>query len=227
MILYILAAACIAVSVPTAVLRHLKMEKSRMVAKLAASILFCLTAFLAAAQRTEAMNIQATLMLAGLVLGLMGDVVLGVDKFVPKDGRGYILIIGGVPFFFGHVAYIALLLSYGNFNLWLLLLLPILPLLFLFFNKLFPLGDMLAPMLLYALVLGGMMMLTLNLALQGGPLGRLMILPGILFAISDSCLFIGKYGIQKFPRLQPLLCYMVAIPYFSAQALFALTVSYL
>jgi len=227
MILYILAAACVAVSVPTAVLRHLGHEKSRLVAKLTASILFCMVAFLAAARRENPMNFQATLMLAALVMGLMGDIVLGVDKFVPKEGRGYILLIGGIPFFFGHVAYIALLASYGELNPRLLLIVPVLPLLFLLMHKSFGLGKMLIPLLAYALVLSAMMVFTFNVALQGGPLGRLMILPGILFTISDTSLFLNKYGAEKLKRFVPAFAYTVAIPYFSAQALFALSVTYL
>ena len=227
MILYILAAACVAVSVPTAILRHKGRERGRLVAKLTASILFCLVAFLAAARREHPMNFQATLMLAGLVLGLMGDIVLGVDRFVPKESRGYILLIGGVPFFFGHVAYIALLASFGDINHWLLLIVPVLPAVFLLIHKLLGFGKMLVPLLLYAFVLSAMMVFTFNVALQGGPLGRLMILPGLLFTLSDTALILGKFGGEKLGRAAPVLAYMVAIPYFSAQALFALSVTYL
>ena len=227
MILYILAAACVAVSVPTAILRHKGWEKSRLVAKLTASVLFCLAAFLAAARREQPMNFQATLMLAGLVLGLMGDIVLGVDRFVPKESRGYILLIGGVPFFFGHVAYIALLASFGNLNGWLLLIVPVLPLVFLLIHKSIDFGKMLVPLLLYALVLSAMMVFTFNVALQGGPLGRLMILPGLFFTLSDTSLVLNKFGAEKLPRFVPVFTYTVPIFYFSAQALFALSVTYL
>ena len=227
MILYILAAACVAVSVPTAVLRHKGRERGRIVAKLTASVLFCLVAFWAAALREVPMNFQATLMLAGLVLGLMGDIVLGVDKFVPKEHRGYILLIGGIPFFIGHVAYIALLASYGELNPWLLLIVPLLPLLFLLMHKSLNFGKMFIPSLLYALVLSAMMVFTFNVALQGGPLGRLMILPGLFFTISDTSLFLNKFGAEKLGRFVPVFTYTVPIFYFSAQALFALSLRYL
>jgi len=227
MILYILAGLCVVISFFTAWLRNAKRERARLIAKLVASLLFCLTAFLAAVQRTEPLNAPTVLMLAALVLGLIGDVVLGLDKFMPKEHKGYLLLVGGAPFFFGHIVYIALLLTYRPFNLWLLLLMPLLPVLFLVIHKTINLGKLLLPLLLYALVLGTMMMATLNLALQGGPLGQLMLLPGVLFAVSDSSLILNAFGKDKVARIAPVLSYTVSIPYFGAQALFALSVTYL
>ena len=225
--LYILVAACVAVAVPTGTLRHIGWEKSRLIAKLTASILFCMVAFLAVPQRAEPINTQVVLMLMALMMGLMGDIVLGLDKFVPEKDRGYLLIVGGAPFFFGHILYIALLLSYGNLNWWLFLLTPVLPALYWLIHKKLDFGKNLYFFLLYSLVLNAMMISTFNLALQGGELGRLMILPGLLFTISDSSLFLNKYGAGKLGRVSTLLFYTVPIPYFAAQALFALSVVYL
>jgi len=226
-ILYILALACVVVAVPTGILRHMGREKGRLVAKLTASILFCMVAFLAVPQRAEPINTQVVLMLMALVMGLMGDIVLGVDKFVPKKDRAYLLIVGGAPFLFGHVLYIILLLSYGNLNWRLFLLTPVLPALFWLMHKKLDFGKNLYFLLIYSLVLSAMMISTFNIALQGGELGRLMILPGLLFTISDSSLFLNKYGAGKLGRVSTLVFYTVPIPYFAAQALFALSIVYL
>jgi len=227
MLLYILAGSCVALAFFTALLRNRRRERARLAAKLAASLLFCLVAVLAAARRAEPMNARATLMLAALGLGLVGDAMLGLDRFMSNENRAYVMLVGGAPFFFGHILYIIALLPYGNVNPWLLLLLPVLPCLFLLIHKFFGMGKTLIPMLVYALVLGGMMILTLNIALPGGPLGRLMALPGVLFAVSDSSLFLGAYGKERVRRYAPLLSYAVSVPYFTAQALFALSVTYL
>jgi len=227
MILYILATACVVLAFFTALLRNRKQERARLAAKLAASLLFCLVAVLAAARRGEPMNARATLMLAALGLGMVGDAMLGLDRFLSNENRAYVMLVGGAPFFFGHILYIILLLPYGRLNPWLLLLLPVLPCVFLLIHKCYGMGKTLFPMLAYALVLGGMMTLTLNIALQGGELGRLMALPGVLFAVSDSSLFLGAYGKERVKRWAPLLSYAVSIPYFTAQALFALSVGYL
>jgi len=166
-------------------------------------------------------------MLVGLVLGLVGDIILGLDRFVPEEKRNFLLITGGTPFFLGHVAYIVVLASLSPLNLWLLPLFLVLPILILGMHKAFNLENNLVPFLFYSLVLGAMMVFTVNIALQGGPLGRLMILPGLLFTVSDSSLFLGKYLPERRGRPMPVLYYLVAIPYFTAQALFALSVSYL
>jgi len=227
MLLYILAAGCVLLSFFTAALRNRKRERARLAAKLAAALLFCAVALLSALRRTEPMNRAAALMLAALALGLIGDAMLGLDKFLARESRAYLLMGGGAPFFVGHIVYIALLLPYAKLNPWLLLLLPVLPALFLLIHKFFGMGKTLLPMLIYALVLGGMMLSTLNIALMGGTLGRLMALPGVLFAVSDSTLILGAYGKDKLKRFAPLMAYLVPVPYFGAQVLFALSVTYL
>jgi len=228
--IYALALGCFVMSFPTAILRHKGREKLRYISKITAALLFCATAFLAAVQRTEPMNFQATLMLVGLVMGFMGDVVLGLDRFVRPEGRGNLMLIGGFPFFFGHVAYIVALLSFGNLNPWLLLIVPFTIVCFWLINKKLPIQKYLTPFMFYALVLSGLMISTLGIAISqwGTPLGHIMLLPGLLFTMSDvSLLFDRFYGEKKRGEKLPIFYYLVAIPYFSAQALFALSISYL
>jgi len=228
-ILYILAALCVAFSVGSAVLRDKGIEKPRLVCKLTASLLFCLIGALGLSMREAPINRQAALMMAALILGFVGDILLGMDHLVKDEYQNFLLVMGGTPFFVGHLLYITLLLSYGAPRLWLLAILPVVPLVFFVCSrlKLFDAGKFMIPLLIYGVVLGGMVLSTWNLALQGGPLGGLMWAPGILFAISDTSLFMGKYGREALGRATKVVPYMVMLPYYGAQALFALSIVYL
>jgi len=226
--LYILASASVAVALATAVLRNLGMEKARFVTKMVSSMLFCATAFIAAALR-EQMSIQAASMLGALVLGMVGDIVLGLDLFAAPEYRKFVFVLGGTPFFFGHLLYIALLLSYGNIQWHLVAVLPIVPMFFLLLNRfgLIKLDRMMLPLALYGLVLGTMMLATFNLAAQGGWLGRMMWFPGVLFTVSDASLFMERFGRGPLKKLKPVFSYTVMLPYYAAQGIFALAVAWL
>jgi len=192
-----------------------------------AATLFLTAGFVAATQRSEAWSTAVTVMLIGLGLGWLGDLLLGLDPFVRPELKNKILISGGIPFFLGHVAYIVVLAAIAPLNLLLLPLLLLLPILILIMHRVFDLEKMLLPFLGYSLMLGAMMMFTINIAMLGGPLGRLMILPGVLFAISDSVLFLNKKIREKRGQSMPSLHFACLIPYFTAQALFAVSVAYM
>ena len=226
--LYIPAGASVALAAVTAFLRNRGMERGRFVTKMLASLLFCLTAFWAAASR-EDLNIRVILMLGGLTLGLVGDIVLGLNLFVGKENQRYVFVLGGTPFFLGHLLYISLLLSYGNIQWHLVALLPIVPMFFLLLNKfgLLKLEKLLLPLVMYGLVLGAMMLATFNLAAQGGRLGHWMLFPGVLFTISDASLFMSKFGEGPLKRLTRLFSYTSMLSYYAAQGIFALAVAWL
>jgi len=227
--LYILAGACVAVSAVTAALGNRGAHKGRFVCKMLSSLLFCLVAFWAAVERDAPMNLQASLMLGALVLGMVGDIVLGLDPFLAREHRKFVYILGGAPFFLGHLLYIVLLLSYGNIQWHLAALLPAVPMFFLLLNRfgLIKLDRLTIPFAIYGLVLGAMMLATLSLATQGGELGRWMWYPGILFTISDSSLFMRTFGQGPLKKLKPVFAYTVMLPYYAAQGIFALTVGWL
>lgn len=228
-VLYGLAVACVGVSVASAYLRNRKKEKARFIAKMTCTLLFCLIAFGAAYRRTAPMTMQAGLMLGALVLGAVGDIVLGLDAFVEPKNKIVMMLLGGIPFFFGHVLYIVLLLSYGQIRWPLLAVLPVVPAVFLLMDRfqVINLYKMLFPLTMYGLVLGGMMLATFNVAMQGGVLGRWMWFPGVLFTISDTSLFVNHFGGEALNKYKPLLSYTVMLPYYAAQSIFALTVMWL
>lgn len=227
-----LAGACVLCSFATALFRVRNMEKLRLATKLMASVLFCVTGLAAAALR-ERMSAAAALLLGALLLGLVGDIMLGLDRFAADDpSRQFLYILGGVTFFFGHLLFIALLLPIGSFEPGVLLILPVVPVLFLMLQKakVVDFGRDLLPLMLYGSFLSAMMMSTVNVARQGAnipqgeALSRLMILPGVLFAASDSLLFIRRYGTERTKKLMSLFEFGVMLTYYAAQALFALAV---
>jgi len=224
---YILALGCALMAIPTAALSSTRHKTARLTCKMIAASLFLAAGFVAAARRTGPSDTAVTLMLVGLGLGWLGDLLLGLDPFVRPEHRNITLISGGIPFFLGHVAYIVVLTWLAPLNLWLLPLLLVLPILILIMHRVFDLEKMLLPFLAYSLVLGAMMMFTINIAILGGPLGRVLILPGVLFAISDSVLFLNKKIREKRGESVPALHFACLIPYFSAQALFAVAVAYM
>ncbi|MDR3314686.1 MAG: lysoplasmalogenase [Oscillospiraceae bacterium] len=232
--LYIMGATCVVIACLTAILRNRKSERGRLTTKLLASLLFCTIGLVAAALR-EQMSITAALLLGALLLGLLGDVLLGLDHFVAKDLQPFLFLLGGAPFFLGHVLYIVLLLLTTPLNPWLLLVLPLVPLLFLALHKtkIVDFGNNLLPLLAYGTVLSAMVMCTLNIAKlgaslpQGEDLSRLMLLPGILFVISDTTLFLNKFGGVRTRKWIPVFSFGIMLPYYTAQSLFALAVRYI
>jgi len=233
---YILAATCVAFSIVTAILRVLGRPRQGFATKCAAAVLFLLTAAFAAGQRALPLGRPATLMLAGLALGFVGDVFLGLAPLVAQERNALFSALGGVPFFIGHFFFVAALLIGVPLRWALLILLPLLPALFFVLQKtgVFDLGKRLLPIAAYGLVLGAMMLASVNYAAHfaggpraGLPIGLLLWFPGILFAVSDTSLFLRGYGGEPMRRCRPVLEFTVMLPYFSAQAIFALAVAYI
>lgn len=233
--LYLLAAGCVGVSLVTAILRVTGHRRQSFATKCTACLLFCLTAALAANQRALPMNRSAALLLTGLALGVVGDIFLGLAPLMKKERYNLFSVLGGVPFFIGHLFFIAALLADVPLRLPLLALLPVLPALYFLLHKAecMDLGKNLYFVMAYGTVLGGMLVASVNLALYfaqgpwgGLPMGILMWFPGIFFAVSDTSLFLRNYGSENVRRFVPVFEFSVMLPYFAAQAIFALAVAY-
>jgi uncharacterized membrane protein YhhN len=216
------------VSLVTAIFRNFHKERGRLASKLTASLLFCAIGLVAATMRTD-FNVRAAWLLAALLLGGLGDVLLGLDHFVVPERQSFLFLIGGAPFFIGHIIYVVLLLSYGSFSPFLFLLIPFVPLLFLSLHlgKVFDLGRSLPFLLLYGTMLSVMLLSTFAVATQGGNIGKLMIFPGILFTISDTALFLNRFGSKRASKIEPALSFLIMLPYYAAQSLFAISVLYI
>jgi len=235
---YILAATCVALALAISILRVLGYRRTGFALKCVAAALFLLTAALAAGHRAAPLGYPAMFMIVGLAFGSIGDVFLGLAPLVAKEKYTLYSALGGVPFFIGHFFFIAALLIGVPLRWPLLFLLPLLPLLYLLLDKvkIIHLGKKIYPIMGYGLVLGAMMLASVNYAahvaagtglpMEGTPLGILLWFSGILFAVSDTSLFLRNFGNESIQRRANGFEFAVMLPYFSAQAIFALAVAY-
>jgi alkenylglycerophosphocholine/alkenylglycerophosphoethanolamine hydrolase len=137
--------------------------------------------------RVMARDRYATLILAGLIFSLVGDVLLEIsaDLFVP----------GLIAFLLGHVAYIAAFVSAAR-ELKLPRLLPFAAWVVLAYLLLLPnLNDMAMPVAAYVIVIGAMMWR--SSATLTNPVVRwqwLVLIGAILFGLSDTLLAFKKFN---------------------------------
>jgi len=234
----ILAAICVALSLTISTLRVLGHRRLGFALKCLAAALFLLTAALGAGQRAQPLGHPAIFMIVGLAFGSIGDVFLGLAPLVAKEKYSLYSTLGGIPFFIGHFFFIAALMIGVPLRWPLLLLLPLLPVLYMLLNKMkiIDLGKKIIPIMGYGLILGAMMLASINYAahaaagaglpMAGTPVGILLWFSGILFAVSDTSLFLRNFGNKNIQRRAQGLEFAVMLPYFSAQAIFALAVAY-
>ncbi len=152
-----------------------------------------------------------TLIAAGIVLGLVGDVTI-----CAKDG----FLFGMIWFALGHIAYIASLVQITAHPLWAV---PVFVALYgAVFAVVFGLrkkaGNLFVPVLVYAAVIAAMVSLAASsVTTHGGPL---LLAAAALFALSDSLLGVGKI-VKELNLGQELLC---EYSYFIAQSLFSFSI---
>ncbi len=151
------------------------------------------------------------LIVAGIVLGLVGDVTI-----CAKDG----FLFGMIWFALGHLAYIASLLRITAHPLWAI------PVFVALYGAVVAValklrekaGNLFIPILAYAAIIGAMVSLAASSVTT--PCGLLLLTAALLFAISDSMLAFGKV-VNVLNTGQELICEYC---YFIAQSLFAISV---
>ena len=189
-----------------------------------ASMFFCLAGVAGAAQRGQ-INWQAAALLFGFCLACLGDILLAAEPVLanPARDKNYAFVTGAVPFFLAHVLNLAVLLSRGEFNPWLLTLLPVLPMVYaiLWQRKIFDFGKVGGPLLIYALLLGALIWAA---AQTGGALRMFTLPAACLLALSDTSLFFFTFGPKK-GRPGAGFSWLVMFPYYLAQALMACAVT--
>lgn len=200
--------------------------------KLFASLLFLSCGVLALVYNKESFD-YGIFILCALVFGAIGDILLCLDAFFPKDSydASFFSVIGTASFFAGHIIYLVLLYYYAPITQtpYLLLALPVLPLIMLL---LVVLGKITLNrtksilMLVYFLVLGGTIVGGVSFYL-GNPsdAGIIVIVATMLFTFSDILLGLKMYcPAAKIPhRIAP---YLVMVSYCAAQVLYALSIFY-
>jgi len=207
--------------------RLLKGPMGGFACKVFSSMFFCLAGVAGAAAR-ERLNWQAAALLLGFCLACLGDIMLAIGPVLdaPEKNGEYANIMGAVPFFLAHALNLAVLLSKGEMNPWLLLLSPVLPAVYAIAwkRKVLDFGKQGAPLLLYALVLGA---LAPAAAMTRGALLWLALPASCLFVLSDTSLFLFNYGPKREQgRPGTGFSWLVMFPYYLAQALMACAVAF-
>lgn len=151
------------------------------------------------------------LIVAGIVLGLVGDVTI-----CAKDG----FVFGMIWFALGHLAYIAALLQITEHPFWAI------PVFIVLYGLVLVValrlrekaGKLFVPILVYAAVIATMFSLAASSVTTS--CGPLLLIAALLFTESDSMLAFGKV-VKELNTTQELVCEYC---YFIAQSLFAISV---
>ncbi|MDR1410077.1 MAG: lysoplasmalogenase [Oscillospiraceae bacterium] len=195
-------------------------------AKVIASVLFCMAGFAAVLGRE--ITLPRAGMLAAFVLAFMGDIFLGLGPFTHQKHTNFFFMLGSVPFLLAQLIYIAILLSLAPLNWRLLPIALVLPLLYLVLighGTLAYLCKNTAPILCYGSILSVMVMAAVNAFTAGHTAGAFALPAGILFALSDTSLFLYNFGSDRVRTHGKGLTVLVMLPYYAAQALFALVLA--
>lgn len=192
--------------------------------KTLASVLFLATAIFSMFQARKDTT-YTVMVLTALTAGMLGDIFLSVDGLVIEKYRNYFKVIGAICFGVGHILFSAIFLSLvDSFEYFLLFIVGAIPVFLFIMSKIAKIdfGKFTTPVYIYSLMLSLMLITGINLYIQNGTVGSLMILiAAILFTISDSCLVLKEFAYNGTHK--PLI-YIVLITYYVAQNLFALTV---
>jgi uncharacterized membrane protein YhhN len=205
-------------------------KKSGFIAKLVASVAFCLSGTAAAfVARGIGGSHAAALMLTALVAALVGDVLLAMPSFVKDEFKNLFSALGGAAFLSGHVLYIIVFLTTATPRLYLLPVAAAVPLAYavLIRTKVLQPKKNAVPVVAYGAVLGLLIFAAAGLAAAGTALGYFVLPAAVLFALSDTSLFFYNFGNKPFAKSKTAVGYLILLPYYAAQALFAAAILFL
>lgn len=200
-----------------------KNPRLRFVFKFVASLCFFFLGI--AATASAQLSVYAVLVLSALSLGMLGDLFLCSEGLVLHQNKIMFDAFGLLTFLGGHLFFIALFFSTTPFDFRLLPVALILTvgLCASIAVKAVSFGKLTPVFLIYSVVLGLMVVSTLNYYLSAPSLkSTLALSAGVLFALSDSLIIFKDYGKRKG---HPVLVYAVLITYYVAQCLFAVTIA--
>lgn len=225
-VIYVFVALTAIFAVATIITNAKKMFTAKLIFKTTASLFFVLIG-VASLNRATYQSWQA-LILAGLVFGLVGDIFLSVVSADPGDQKIFDAF-GIVTFTAGHLFYILAFAELtSNFNLWLLILVAVCPLLIfaLEATKVLKMSlTMKIGAVLYALVISTMLAFAVNVYLELGRtnLTVYILIGAVLFIISD--LVIAFRNFSKYKDNQVLALTLGF--YYVAQIMLALSIGVL
>ena len=153
--------------------------------KAGSTVLITLAALILCASAPEALSLYGIFITAGLVLGLVGDIVI----CQPTTGG---FLSGMVFFALGHLSYIFAFAGQSIHRLWavpvfVVIYLPFLLLLVTLSRETPALRNMVAPVAVYGALIITMLSLAVTLAFSA-PRGLIIPVGAVLFAVSDSLL---------------------------------------
>jgi len=188
--------------------------------KAIASLLFCVAGAVAAGQRSM-ITWQVAVLLFGMLLAAIGDCLLAMRPvFDDPKHEDFIFPMGGLSFAVAHVLTFVALVSYVQFDLfpfdWRTLgFVLFLPLIYigLWLRGNLELGKRGVPIVIYALILGGI----LWAAMMANELLAVMV--ALLYMFSDTALFFSNFGKKKCSERK--LAWLVLLPYYAAQVALA------
>ncbi|MDR0697152.1 MAG: lysoplasmalogenase [Christensenellaceae bacterium] len=200
---------------------------SGFVFKCLASLSFCLTAICAYINSNENKVISA-LILTSLVIALAGDIILTMPNYSRQEYSNLFQTVGGVAFLLGHLLYIAAFFLNSKFFFYLLPVVFLLPLIYciLIKTKIMSPGKNVAYILAYSLVLGVLLLSVVNNLMMRSNFSYIIFVAALLFILSDTSLFIYVYGKESLGS-GFTANYLILLPYYIAQALFALSISFI
>lgn len=191
-----------------------------------ASLLFMSVALVALF--IKGVSLYSVLVIGALILGMVGDLYLCMNKELVHEEKANILfLIGGACFFGGHVLFGVTYLVNVPLNLYLIPCIFILPILLtvtlLLGKKKINLGKFSPMAVVYAGILNLTLVATINAFVQNQntTFGVLSLVAGILFVISDCSLLFKEFSPLKG---NPILIYVVLLTYYVAQCLFGISI---
>ncbi|MBQ8177780.1 MAG: hypothetical protein IJ033_01175 [Clostridia bacterium] len=224
--IYILAPLSIILGTLSGYFNIAKKPVSRIFTKGLGSLLF--TALALVTIYLKGASLYGILVLGALILGMVGDLYLCMNKdFVLKEKANVLFFIGGSCFFGGHVLFGVVYLISVPFELYLIPCLFVLPMLLAVAlivgkNKI-KLGKLTPFAFAYGFILNLMLVVTVNAFIHNidNVFGVLSLIAGILFVISDGSLLFKEFSHLKG---NPVLIYVVLVTYYVAQCLFATSI---
>jgi len=169
------------------------------------------------------LSMFATLVIAGLAMGMAGDIALSL----PKPGFTSGMLFFGV----GHICYIIAMILISDSIIYAVAAFIILYSVYLIAYhklKIVPPENLRVPIIAYSIVITCMLSLALTMPFTEFPGGLLLLFSGALFTASDTMLAFNNHPISKkrtpSKKSKSLLGIVSLVCYFTAQSLFAVSV---
>lgn len=230
-VIFIFMALTIVLSIITVILQTKGHFGKKFVIKAIASFCFMIMGFTALTFVDKILTWHIGV-LAGLLFGLMGDVFLATKGIVKGEYLQPMLLAGLLFFLTGHLVYIVVFLSLaGGFVYPLIAVLALLPTIVFILIKTKVIQPKpkaaIAPIMLYAVVIGLMLVSALNYIVltKASTQGIIILIGAILFTLSDLLLGMYNFGnLDNRISLKNTIAFIYMPAYYIAQTLFALSI---